>query len=34
MPYMNEEGEVTEESVLSSPIPYLAQCQNKSFLAS
>jgi hypothetical protein len=34
MPHMNEEGEATEESVLSSPIPNSAQCQNKTFLAS
>jgi len=31
---MNEEGEVTEENVLSSPIPNLAQCQTKTFSAS
>jgi len=30
---MNEEGEITEGSVLSSPIPNLAQCQNKTFSA-
>jgi hypothetical protein len=31
---VNEEGEVIEESVLSSPIQNSAQCQNKTFLAS
>lgn len=31
---MNEEGEVTEESVLPAPIPNLAQCQNKTFSTS
>jgi hypothetical protein len=30
---MKEEVEVTEESVLSSPIPNSAHCQNKTFLA-
>jgi type VI protein secretion system component VasF len=31
---MNEEGEVIDESVLSSPVPNSAQWQNKTFSAS